>query len=168
MKSCGKYACLFVVLAASVGHADDSILPSGDAKPALSSAYFPDRVHEFVWRNWTSLPPEKLGSVIGASADEVAAIAESMGLARDAQVEPDMRKRGYVTIIRRNWHLLPYEQLLQLLDMTPGELSVMLREEDFLWHKLGRVKPQCEPLRYSAPNDKAKQRAAEIRAVADE
>lgn len=111
------------------------------------------------------MPPAKLAGVLGATENDVAAIAESMGLPRDATVEPSMRRRGYVTLIRRNWHLLPYEQLLELLDMTADELSVMLREEDFLWVKLGRVKPQCEPLRYAAPDDAAKQRAAEIRAV---
>ena len=167
MKSWWRFVCLFVGIGAGVCFADESVLPAGDAKPALSSAYFPSRVHEFVWRNWTSLPAEKIASVIGASADDVSAIAESMGLPRDAVVEPDMRRRGYVTIIRRTWHLLPYEQLLQLLDMTPDQLSVMLREEDFLWYKLGRVKPQCEPLRYSAPDEKAKARAAEIRAVVE-
>ena len=36
--------------------ADVSILPTGDAKPALQSPYFPDRVHEFVWRNWGVVP----------------------------------------------------------------------------------------------------------------
>ena len=44
----------------------------------------------------------------------------------------------------------------------------MLREEDFLWVKLGRVKPSCEPLRYQPPDDAAQQRAAEIRRVVDE
>jgi hypothetical protein len=110
----------------------------------------------------------KLAQVAGASEDEVKAVAESMGLPGDAVVSPDMRARGYVTLIRRNWHLLPYEQLLTLLDMTPEQLSVMLREEDFLWVKLGRVKPQCAPLLYSPPDASAQGRAAEIRRVVEQ
>lgn len=147
--------------------ADEGTLPTGDAKPALSAAHFPNRLYEFVWRNWELVAPKKIASVIGATEAEVRDIAESMGLPREPRVEPEMRTRGYVTLIRRNWHLLPYEQLLGLLDMTADELSVMLREEDFLWVKLGRVKPQCETLRYAAPDDAATMRAAEIRAVVE-
>ncbi|MFA6242906.1 MAG: hypothetical protein WC655_18345, partial [Candidatus Hydrogenedentales bacterium] len=58
-------------------------------------------------------------------------------------------------------------QLLELLDMTPEKLSVMLREEDFLWIKLGRIKPACDPLRYKAPDEAAQRRAAEIRSVVE-
>ena len=43
------------------------------------------------------------------------------------------------------WHLLPYAQLLQLLEMDADELAVLLREEDFLDIKL-KDKPVCEPL----------------------
>ena len=43
-----------------------------------------------------------------------------------------MKSRGYITIIRRNWHLLPYEQLLELVQMTPEQLSFALREDDAL------------------------------------
>src|SRR5690606_15503908 len=98
---------------------------------------------------------------------QVTEIATSMGLPATPDVPPAMMERGYVTIIRRNWHLLPYEQLLQLLDFTPERLHVMLREEDFLWHKLGQLKPVAETLRYVAPSEAAKARAAEIRAVVE-
>jgi hypothetical protein len=157
-------ACLF---AGSVAAADIAILPHGPAAPAIASQHFPDRVHEFVWRNWDAVPPAKIAEVIGASVDEVTAVAVSMGLPEAVSVPPAMRERGYVSLIRRNWHLLPYEQLLQLLDMTPERLDVMLREEDFLWIKLGRTKPACEPVRFTAPDDAAKARAAEIRTVVE-
>lgn len=144
-------------------YAANTSLPQGDAKPALVSGHFPDRLHEFVWRNWMAVPPEKIAKILRASVHDVTAIAESMGLPPDVSVSPEMRERGYVTLIRRNWHLLPYEQLLELLDMTPERLSVMLREEDFLWIKLGSQKPICEPLRYSPPDEAARKRAEEIR-----
>jgi hypothetical protein len=148
--------------------AEEAILPEGSAPAAIVSGHFPDRVHEFVWRNWGAVEPAKLAAILGASAEDVAALAESMGLPRDAAVSPELKERGYVTLIRRNWHLLPYEQLLELLDMTPERLSVMLREEDFLWIKLGQLKPKCEPLRYSPPSDAARRRAAEIRRVVEQ
>lgn len=148
--------------------AEEAVLPQGEAKPALVSPHFPDRVHEFVWRNWGVVDTPKLAAVLGASEVDVTTMATAMGIPSRATVQSDMRRRGYVSIIRRNWHLLPYEQLLQLLDMTPEQLSVMLREEDFLWVKLGRLKPQCEPIRYQSPDDATKRREAEIRRVVDE
>src|SRR5574340_1616382 len=84
-----------------------------------------------------------------------------------AAIAPEMKTRGYVTLIRRNWHLLPYEQLLELLEMTPERLAFTLREDDFLWIKLGSLKPKCEPLHYSPPDAAAQRRAAEIRRVVE-
>lgn len=158
---------LVSLFAAGAPAADVSILPHGGAPAALSAGYFPDRVHEFVWRNWNAVVPAKIAEVLGATEAQVTEIATSMGLPAKPDVPPAMMERGYVTIIRRNWHLLPYEQLLQLLDFTPERLHVMLREEDFLWHKLGQLKPVAESLRYIAPSDAAKARAAEIRAVVE-
>ena len=76
-----------------------------------------------------------------------------------------MRERGYITLIRRNWHLLPYDQLLTLLGMTPEELAHTLREDDFLYIKLGRLKPNCEPLRYQEPDEATRQRVGEIKQI---
>lgn len=149
----------------SHGAGEDPVLPQGDARPALSSPYFPDRVHEFIWRNWNVIAPAKLAQVLDTTERNVTAMAESMGLPRTPVFPPEMMTRGYVTIIRRNWHLLPYEQLLQLLEWTPERLGFTLREEDFLWIKLGRLKPQCEPLQYRPPDKSAQREAARIRQV---
>ncbi len=158
-------ACAFAAFC--VCASAESILPQGEAHEALIAGYFPDRLHEFVWRNWTAVAPAKLARVVGAMEQEIAAVAESMGLPPVETVPSEMLERGYITLIRRNWHLLPYDQLLELLEMTPERLAVMLREEDFLWVKLGQVKPQCAPLRYSPPDEAAQRRAAEIRAVVE-
>lgn len=162
------FAVGILFVAAFAFAADESPLPHGSAPPALSAPYFPSRVHEFVWRNWEAVEPAKIAKILGATEPEVTAIATSMGLPAEVVVPREMRARGYNTIIRRNWHLLPYDQLLELLDMTADELDVMLREEDFLWIKLGRLKPACGRLRYVAPDDAAIKRAAEIRKVVEE
>ncbi len=163
--NCIGAAWLFAVAFEARGAGEDSVLPEGETKAALASPYFPDRVHEFIWRNWNVVAPVKLAQVLGTSERKVAAIAESMGLPPSPGVPPELLKRGYATIIRRNWHLLPYEQLLQLLDWTPERLAFTLREEDFLWVKLGRLKPRCEPLRYREPDKAAQLRAARMRRV---
>ena len=88
-----------------------------------------------------------------------------MGLPNQKEISTDQQRRSYITIIRRNWHLLPYDQLLQLLNWTPAHMEYMLREDDFLFIKLGSHKPKCEPLRYVAPDDKTSARAQEIGAT---
>ncbi|MCC7083486.1 MAG: hypothetical protein IT427_00600 [Pirellulales bacterium] len=142
-------------------------MPRGDAKSAIVSGYFPNRLHEFVWRNWNAVEPADLAKVLNTSVDDVTAIAVSMGLPAQPIVPPEMKTRGYVTLIRRNWHLLPYDQLLTLLDMTAEQLAFALREDDFLFVKLGSIKPQCEPLRYQAPDRAAQRRATEIRRLVE-
>jgi len=153
---------------AGVSSAEETVLPHGETLESITSRHFPDRVHEFVWRNWNAVEPAKLAKILGAAVEDVTALAESMGLPPESVVPPEMMDRGYITLIRRNWHLLPYGQLLELLEMTPQRLAVMLREEDFLWIKLGRLKPECEPLRYQPPGEAARRRAAEIRRVVEE
>lgn len=144
------------------------VLPEGTAPAPIVSRHFPDRVHEFVWRNWNVVEPAKLAAILGTSVDNVHALAASMGLPPAAAIPPEMKTRGYITLIRRNWHLLPYDQLLELLDMTPERLAFSLREDDFLWIKLGRLKPKCEAIRYRVPDEAAIRRAAEIRRVVEQ
>jgi hypothetical protein len=162
------WTCVFLFRFASDGSAQETVLPQGNARAAIVSGYFPDRVHEFVFRNWNVVEPVKLAKILDASVGEVTALAVSMGLPPSVAVPPAMRQRGYVTLIRRNWHLLPYEQLLQLVEMTPERLAFALREDDFLWIKLGSLKPQCEPLHYRPPDEAARLRAAEIRSVIEQ
>ena len=162
------WTCLVLVCWARGGLGDECLLPEGSAPAALVSPHFPDRVHEFVWRNWSVVAPSQLAKILGTSAEEVTAMAESMGLPAAVSIPPQMKTRGYITLIRRNWHLLPYDQLLELVEMTPEQLAFALREDDFLWIKLGRLKPKCEPLRYRAPDAAAQKRAAEIRRVVEE
>ena len=73
-----------------------------------------------------------------------------------------VRRQIYITIVRRNWHLLPYEQILQLLGWSAEQLAYTLREDDFFFHKLGQLKPKAQPLRWEEPSVEQKQRAEEI------
>jgi hypothetical protein len=141
------------------------VLPVGSSPAPIVERHFPSRLHEYVWRNWNLVEPAKLAKVIGASTDEILAVAESMGLPRSVAIPPEVKSRGYITVIRRNWHLLPYEQLLDLVAMTPERMAFTLRDEDGVFWKLGMLKPKCEPLRYQPPDDAANRRAAEIKQV---
>ena len=142
-------------------------LPVGPTKPALDASHFPDRAHAFVWRNWTLVEPKCLAAVLDTSIDNVLRMARSMGLPQGRQVCTRMSQRGQMTLLRRNWHLLPYKQLLVLLDMNVEELSFYLREDDVAFVKLGNVKPACEPVRYHEPDQAARSRAAQIKQTVD-
>lgn len=143
-------------------------LPKGKAPQSLIFSHFPDRMHAFVWRNWPLVPVERLARVIGASKAEVLRIGRAMGLGNPPRITRDQQARSHITVLNRNWHLLPYEQLLELLDWTPDLLAYTLREDDFLFVKLGNLKPQCAPLRYRPPDASMLQREREIAQVVRE
>jgi len=140
-------------------------LPTGPAPKALEFDHFPSRLHAFVWRNYELVPLSRMAEVVGGTEAQLAAIATAMGLPDQAEITEDQQRRSYITTIRKNWHLLPYEQLLTLLGWTEEELAYALKEDDFLWAKLGGLKPACEPLRYEPPTDPMRERERWMREV---
>ena len=137
-------------------------LPKGSAPVALPLPHFPDRLHAFVWRNWSLVPLERMARVVEAKPAELRALGMALGLGQPPRITADQQRRSFLTVIKRNWHLLPYEQLLTLLNWTPDQLAYTLREDDFLYIKLGNLKPQAPALRYGPPDAPARQRAAAI------
>lgn len=141
-------------------------LPEGAAPTALEAPHFPTPLHAYVWRNWDLVPLERVAGAIDASPGEIAALGAAMGLGEPPVVSEDQLQRSYITIIRRNWHLLPYPQLLKLLGWTEERLSYALREDDFLYVKLGLLKPKCPPVAYAPLTAEQTARTAEIAMVA--
>jgi hypothetical protein len=142
-------------------------LPEAKGPAALECLHFPSRMHTFIWRNWPVVAEERLASVLGTTSQNVRQVAESMGLPPQGTILPQWKDRGYLTVLRRNWHLLPYEQLLTILGMSADELAYSLREDDFLSAKLGQ-KPQCDRLAWAPPDAAAQRRAAEIRRLIEQ
>ncbi|HQC42291.1 MAG TPA: hypothetical protein PLV91_02335 [Verrucomicrobiota bacterium] len=137
----------------------------GGTQKAIELDYFPDRLHAFIFKNWPLVHAEQLAKVLETKPENVVRIAESMGLPpQDSKkILPAWRSnRGYITVLRRNWHLLPYDQLLTLLDITRQELQFRLIEDDFLYVKLGNLKPNCEKLVYTDPSPGATAQAKRI------
>jgi hypothetical protein len=124
-------------------------LPVGDAPPPLDLPHFPSRLHAFLWRNWPLVPLERLAAVLDAPPNEIRDLGLALGLGPPPSLTENHLRRSYLTVLRRNWHLLPYSQLLTLLDWSADHLAFTLREDDFLWIKLGNRKPKATPLRWS-------------------
>ena len=64
--------------------ADLSVLPHGAGAPALVAPYFPDRCHEFIWRNWDAVPPAKIAAMLGNDF--------SKAVMADGSLEVDLEK----------------------------------------------------------------------------
>ena len=142
---------------------DHSELPVGSAPLPLTTPVFPTRWQNFICRNWGLVTPEKIASLLRAPLADVRRAAEEMGLEGVPEVSPKWLSKGYLTLIRNNWHLLNYEQLLELLEWTPEKMAYSLKEEDFLWHKLGNLKPACPPLRMMPLTEEEQKQTAWIK-----
>ncbi len=87
--------------------------PSPDPIP---ESHFPDRMHLFVWRNWELANTDRLAQVLGATPEQILEIGSSLGLPKKPELTADQLRRIYITVIRQNWHVLPDDQLMELLD----------------------------------------------------
>lgn len=109
--------------------------------------FTPQKWQTFLLRNWGMVSVEKIAKIL--RTDEKTVLEESKRLGLPAVTyNPDWATRGYITLIKNNWHLLSYSQLEELLDMDEETLDFTLREDDFLNIKLGNIKPYCEKLVY--------------------
>ncbi len=130
-------------------------------KEAVSLPHFPTRYQAFIFRAYEYISPSKIAAVLKTTEENVRKAAEEMGL---PEYNPGSvwMNQGYITIIRRMWHILPYDQLLELLDMDAQTLAVVLREDDFLGIKL-QDKPICEPVYWQELTEEQKGKTAEIK-----
>ena len=87
-------------------------------KKALNTPHFPTKMQCFIFRNWEMVEPDVLAKVLGCTKEQVIELAKDMGLDVNAPVITEFLKKGYISIIRANWHLCSYEQLMTLVDTT--------------------------------------------------
>lgn len=134
-------------------------------KDAIPLSHFPTRHQAFIFRAYEYIPAETIAKVLGTDPENVKQAALDMGLPSYDPGEIWLKK-GYITIIRRMWHILPYEQLLELLDMDEQTLARMMREEDFLDIKLSN-KPYCERVAWRELTDEEAKRTQKIKRVTE-
>jgi len=132
-------------------------------KVAISLSHFPTKHQAFVFRAYEYVPPALIAQILGTTEEKVKQTAYDMGLTKEC-TDNVWLKKGYITIIRRMWHILPYDQLLELLGMDAETLAVILREEDFLDIKLGD-KPICEPVYWRELTSEEAKRTRKIKEI---
>ena len=138
-----------------------------DERPPLKTEYFPTLFQCFIYRNHEMITSALAARVLNTDEATVIAHAEAMGLSSFAtpEAEKTWRTRGYITLIRANWHLLTYEQICTLLDWDSDYLAFILHEDDFLDVKLGRKKPTVKTLTVCELTEEQKRMTEAIRRV---
>ena len=137
-------------------------LEAGSAPP-IPEPHFPDRLHLFIWRNWELANTERMAEVVGTTADRILEIGTSLGLPPKPRLTEEQLGRIYITTIRQNWHVLPPDQLVRLLGWSREELEKTLKEDDMLFVKVGRVRPDNPVLHYRPPSPEARRKVSELR-----
>ncbi len=123
------------------------------SEPNITLPHFPSRVSALIFRLWGMVSPAKIAEIIEASEAQVCDIAKRMGLDDFDGNDKAWFKKGYISILKSVWHILPYEQILQLLEWDEDRLAFCMKEDDFLSMKLGGYKPICEFVKYSEPTE---------------
>ena len=108
--------------------------------------YFPNKFYTAVFRLWETCSAKRISKALGTSEDVINTAASHMGLPKQ-QCLDKWAERGYITTIKNAWHVLPYEQIITLLDWDENKLATVLKEDDFLEYKLNYFKPFCEPVK---------------------
>ena len=109
--------------------------------------HFPTQMQAVVFRMWDMVPKAKLAKIMETTIENIDKLAKGLGLPEQT-VHPDWKSKGYITIIRSAWHILPYEQILDILEWDEFKLAYILKEDDFLDLKLGAHKPSCPKVVY--------------------
>lgn len=111
--------------------------------------YFPTEWQTVIFRNYGYVETRKLASVLRCEESVIEREALRLGLNKaNLKRVSEWENRGYITIIRNNWYLLPYGQIMQLLGISKERLEFILANDDFLSVKLGEFKPQCAEVYY--------------------
>lgn len=129
--------------------------------------HFPTRMQAFLFRNWDIVPKERIAACLGCSVQEAELQAFKLGLTPQKDVSKWLTQ-GYISIIKANWSLLPYHQLLGLLGWSEEQFEMVLKDEDFLKFKLGDLKPYCEPIEYRELTVAEEAATAEIKKIITE
>ena len=113
----------------------------------MPSLTLPTAWQTVIFRNFGYVKTERIADVLGCDVLTVNLEAARLGLC-DFGFAENFEKSGYITVIRNNWFLLPYEQIMELLGIDEKKLDFILEKDDFLSVKLGNFKPFCEKVSY--------------------
>ena len=106
-----------------------AIHPAPTPGKTLAVPHFPTEFQTVIFRLWECVPCKKLAEVLQTTEENIDRAAADMGLGEQLFLDK-WHSRGYITILRAIWNVLPYEQILQLLDYTQERLKFILKEDE--------------------------------------
>lgn len=133
----------------------------------ITPEWFPTKMQAFIFRNWNMIDKSRIADTLGTTVENVEKEARRMGLGKQKNTEI-WQKKGYINILRSNWHLISQKQLLALLGWTEEKLALTLKEDDFLGYKLGYSDPKREDNTYCELTNEQKLRTEKIKKIMDE
>ena len=136
--------------------------PAIDRK-AVSPVWFPSTFQAVIWRNWGIVPVKNIAAALKCTENQVKQSAFELGLNPSITVNPLWKTRGYLTVIRNNWHIASYEQILALLEIDESGLAFILKEDDFMWAKMGAFKPSVNDNIYRELTENEKRKTEKVR-----
>jgi len=104
--------------------------------PKIRDAWFPAEYQAVLFRTWGMYSAERLALVLETTPENIKDSWALLGLDPNKEIDPEWRRRGYITTIRDTWHTLSKPQQCTLLDISAEEYEIILREDDFLDHKI--------------------------------
>ena len=126
--------------------------------------FTPTKWQTVILRNYGLVKIDNIAKTLRCSIKRIEIEAKRLGI-DNIQYNHLWRDKSYLTIIRNNWNLLNYEQLLILLGMREEELSYNLDNNDFLGVKLGNFKPELKEIYYSKLNKEDINKTKRIRRI---
>lgn len=144
-----------------------NVLPEVSDKKAVYIDHFPTKWQAVLFRTWCMVPHDRIARVLMTDVETLKTEAARMGLDPELVPNPEWLTRGYITVIREMWHLLTYKEITLLLDITESHLAFLLKEDDFLWHKLGWFKPATESVHYFPLDENQLRKTGEIKTIVE-
>ena len=110
--------------------------------------FTPTKWQTVILRNYGLVKTKNIAKVLRCTPRRIDIEAARLGIGK-IQYNSLWREKSFLTIIRNNWSLLNYNQLLDLLEMSKEELTYNLNNNDFLGVKLGGFKPEVDEIYYT-------------------
>ena len=128
------------------------MLPQIVTKKKMPEKQFPQAWQTVIFRNYGYISTDKIAKTLACDEETVVREAARLGLG-DVAYDKNWEEKGYLTLIRHNWYLLNYRQMMTLFGYSEEKLDFLLKEEDFFFVKLGWTKPDCPEIIYSPLTD---------------
>lgn len=116
-------------------------------KKPLLPIFTPTAWQTVLLRLYGLVDSDLLARTLKTSKEQIEEEARRLGI-DEITYESRWREKGYITILKGVWNILPYSQILFLLGISEAELEYRLKEDDFLSAKLGE-KTECSAVYFT-------------------